>query len=170
MTNKIDNDISLRILQKEDAKMIFEWRNSDFISKLGSLQKKVSWEEHQKWIFGAIKDNKKAIYIIQNHNTDVGQIRFEKEDSISNQASISIYIIEPHLKKGIGLESLSMACHKIFKTWNELQQIDALVRSENLKSQSFFVKAGFTSSKNQNIEQHKIYHLYKSNFLNQKTQ
>jgi len=165
MTDKTGNNIKLRELQKEDAQMIFEWRNSDFISKVGSLQKKVSWKEHQNWILSAIKDTKKVIYIIQNHGTDVGQIRFEKDNDDSTQASISIYVIEPYLKKGIGLESLNIACKMIFQYWNDLQQIDALVREENLKSQSFFTKAVFLYSNNQHIKQHKIYHFYKSDFL-----
>ena len=48
--------VELRIANEKDLLKIFQWRNTDFVKRLGSLDRKVRIEEPTKWFKSSLKD------------------------------------------------------------------------------------------------------------------
>ena len=159
MTQISKNNVSLRKLKLEDAKLIFEWRNDETIIRLSSSQKKVSWQEHQQWIKNSIQNPIRTVFIIKNNEEPVGQVRFDKENDNDNFASISIYLLSQNTKKGIGKRALQLACQKYFEEENSIKEIFAFVRNENKISQKFFLKGNFKENNQKSIAQHQTFKL-----------
>ena len=155
-----DNNITLRLIQKEDAALIFEWRNIPFIASLGSQNRTVSWEEHLSWIESTVCNKIRKAYIIFINDEPAGQVRFDKEELDSDLCTISVYLIEKHTGKGAGVRSILSGCELIRKEWTNIHFIQANVLKTNMNGQKAFLKAGFIHNSNANDNKHHIYIKY----------
>lgn len=162
MTQISENNISLRKLKSEDSKLIFQWRNDETIIRLSSSQKKVSWQEHQEWIKNSIQSPIRTVFIIENNEEPVGQVRFDKENKDNEFAIVSIYLLPKDTKKGIGTRALQLACQQYFQEEDSVKEIFAFVRDENTISQKFFLKCGFEKNNQKVIAQHQTFKLIRS--------
>ncbi len=134
-------DLSLREISVDDAKLVFSWRNDPEIVSLGTTNKTVDWEDHIKWITNSINNSNRRIYLIQLDGVLAGQIRFDRQEN--NSAVISVYLTREFRGKGFGNKAISLGSDLIFKDWNNLNQIIAHIRSDNIGSIQSFEKAGF---------------------------
>lgn len=135
--------LSLRIAVKQDAKLIFEWRNDPWIIQKGSLNKTVTWEEHENWFLSLIDDPLRHMFIIEVDGKPAGQVRFMSMDHKS-MAEISIYLMQDFINKGLGVRALKEACEQITSYLN-INHAIAYILEKNQQSKKAFLKAGFKS-------------------------
>ena len=151
-------DFHLELLRLSDARMVFEWRNKPEIVRLSSSQKIVLWEEHEAWIKNSINNPGRQVYIMYSKNTAVGQVRFERIEASKN-AAISVYLLHEYTGTGLGVAGIKLGVQTIFSLWNDLWEIYAFVREDNIPSQKAFHKSGFKPAENNRneVEDHVIY-------------
>lgn len=134
------NDVSIKPVRNDDMRMIFEWRNTPALVKLGSSGREVSWEEHCNWFDRVLKSGNMALYIIYNEHDPAGQIRFEKEED--ETYIVTIYLTDQYTGKGIGVISLKMGVEVMLRERPERRFI-AFIKDNNEASIAAFSKAGF---------------------------
>ena len=132
--------IQLRPVKIDDAQMVFEWRNSSFIIAPSTLQRKVTWNEHLSWFKKVVKARDYRMFIIQNEEEPMGQVRFDRKD---DDCKISVYLLEEFIGKGYGIEAIRQGCQTIFKLW-DINEVIAYVRGDNIDGYRAFIKSGFS--------------------------
>ena len=151
------NTIKFRLIQKEDAILIFKWRNTPFITSFGSLNRTVGWEEHYAWIENTVLSKTRKAYIILINDEPAGQLRFDKEELYSDLCVISVYLIENYTGKGAGVIAIQKGCELIKKEWVDIRFIQANVLKTNRNGQKAFLKAGFIHHPDGNNDKHYSY-------------
>lgn len=150
--------LRLRKADATDMKMVFEWRNDEWIVSLSESQRLVSWEEHEKWFINTIDNNAVLYYIIEVKQNDknfgaIGSIRLTSEQL---HAVVTIYLLKPYCGLGWGYKALLDAINKGFAEWPHIQCIWASIRSDNIPSIKMFEKAGFIQVNEENIVNHQM--------------
>lgn len=144
--NNIFSKISLRPVSASDRKMVFTWRNTPYLIKLGSSGRAVTWEEHCRWFDKIIGSTSNTTLLIVNLNAiPVGQIRFELTER--HRYLVSIYFLEEYTGRGIG----SIALQKGLKWMSNQDAICtfvAFIKMDNKASRAVFLKTGFAELKN----------------------
>ena len=137
-------NLNLRPCSPSDTNLIFGWRNDPLIISLSKEKKTVTNYEHQKWLTECLNNSDQyKIYIIRVSYRDIGMSRFERLSTSS--CKISIYLTPSFWGKGLGVESIQMACTQCFKDWPELNQIIAEVLVSNERAWKAFIHSGFFS-------------------------
>ena len=139
------NAVSIRPVRNDDMRMIFEWRNTPFLVKLGSSGKKVTWQEHCKWFDKILTDSDTALFIIYSGKDPAGQIRFEREKG--ETYIVTIYLISQYTGKGIGVASLKKGVEVMLKE-DPKREFLAFIKGGNQASIAAFSKAGFKTAGN----------------------
>jgi perosamine synthetase len=137
--------VVLREVTAADARLLFSWRNLPEIVALGSLNRTVSWEEHERWFAGVVAERERMVRIVETDGAPVGQIRFDREGEADRNAVVSIYLLQPHKGQGLGVEALRRGCLEVFARW-PIARVLAFVRAANQASLSAFAKAGFVGT------------------------
>jgi len=161
-SNRQEDRILLRRAEREDAEMVFKWRNDPYLIARGSSQHVVTWAEHQKWFEESELSNNRVMFIIQKGSLPVGQIRFDRLDK--GACVVSIYLLKEFTHKGYGVLAIRYGCQEIFSLW-EIQEVVAYVRQDNPAARDAFIKAEFidTNRKMDSPESHYSMTLYRSN-------
>lgn len=139
-----EGPISLRPAATGDEEMVFRWRNDPFIVARASLQREISWEEHQRWFIQTVAGNNRRMFIVEHDGTPVGQVRFDRESE--RDCVISAYLLPAFMGQGWGLQAIRTGCELIFMEW-KVERVIACVRFDNLGGFSAFRKAGFIEIK-----------------------
>jgi RimJ/RimL family protein N-acetyltransferase len=105
----------------------------------------VDIDEHQKWFTKVLGDaNAHRIWLIENEKREaLGSIRVDRLSESEGQ--ISIYLEKKYTGQGLGVRALDLAKVEALSEM-QLDQLIALVRTENQASISAFKKAGFALS------------------------
>lgn len=148
--------VFLRKIDICDIDMVYKWRNTASIVNMGTLKKKVSYEEHVEWFTRSVSDPNKLIFIIEIYNNPAGQIRFEKINY--TQCIVSIYLIEEYIGHGYGCEALNNGIRQAFNRW-PIEDVVARVRIENISAAKAFRKCGFKEIllKSEQDDKHRIF-------------
>ncbi len=131
--------ISLRPATTADAELVFGWRNDPFILVHGSSRREVGWEEHKKWFADTISSGTRQMFIVQDGDRLIGQVRFDRQE---HDCVVSVYLLRAFTGRGLGVRAISLGCAAIFEAW-EVARIVACVRRDNPAGRSAFLKAGF---------------------------
>jgi perosamine synthetase len=131
--------LSIRPASAGDSAIVFGWRNRPEIVVLGSLNRTVSWPEHDAWFAQTVNSEDRRLFLIQHESAPIGQVRFDREGS---DCEVSIYLLDGHAGRGWGPEILVAACTAIGREW-PVDRVLAYVREDNAPSLSGFRKAGF---------------------------
>lgn len=140
MSETMAGEVALRRAAAGDAQTVFGWRNDPFIVQLGSSRANVAWAEHRAWFEGKLADRDCLMLIVQKGAQPIGQVRFDKQ--ADGGSVISVYLLEAHVGKGIGVEAIREGCRQAAQVLGT-PRILACVREENLPGQKAFAKAGF---------------------------
>jgi len=137
------SNISIRIRKANFSDVEFLWylRNQPDVYRYSKKPKRVSWEEHIKWIVPIIlRMHKKNIFIIENDSLPIGQIRFDYDKE--KRAQMSISLLKEFRGKGIATQSFKKAI-KILKKEKKIRTFFAEVHKDNTFSQKFFENLNF---------------------------
>ena len=134
--------LRLRSATIDDARTVFAWRNDTWIVSLSASQRKVSEDEHARWFPEVLNRDKHLLFIIRTDaGIEAGTVRLDKAGEV--KADITIYMLQPHTGRGLGVRALMEACLCAFAEWPLLRSIHAFIRQENDMSRKAFSKAGF---------------------------
>jgi RimJ/RimL family protein N-acetyltransferase len=136
--SKRNDVIVLREASIKDKQLIFEWVNDEETRKNSFNNSKIDFSEHSKWYESKIKNEEYFFYIGEVENRPIGLVRFERKES---EAVIGVLLDKNFRGKGIAPILIKKACD-IFKS-NNLSDISAYIKEENVASIKSFKKAGF---------------------------
>lgn len=120
--------------------MVWAWRNETTFVDLSADRRRVPWNEHERWWRMVMGSKEHLLFII---GPDAGVVRVERDDHKRWQAEISISVLPEHQGKGFGARAIDLASRAAFKEWDDVSEIWAIVRMDNVRSQRVFAKVGF---------------------------
>lgn len=132
--------ISLRKANLSDIEFLWYLRNQPDVYKYFRQARKVSWQEHIKWILPIIlEEEPRDIYLIRQGLLPVGQIRFDHEEE---KSLISIAILKQFRGKGIAVESFKKAV-KMLPRGKKTKVLMAEIHRDNISSKKLFESLNF---------------------------
>jgi RimJ/RimL family protein N-acetyltransferase len=132
------SELNLRKVTPKDIKLIFEWANEDTVRENAINKEKILWENHKTWFQKIIISPNTLIFILEEKNIPIGQIRFDK---IDNQYEIDYSIDLKYRGRGYGNEIVKKGIEKIKEKYKGF--IVAKVKSNNIGSIRVFEKNNF---------------------------
>ncbi|MGY1488091.1 UDP-2,4-diacetamido-2,4,6-trideoxy-beta-L-altropyranose hydrolase [Methylobacillus pratensis] len=136
-------ELTLKVANADDMRSIFEWRNHPEIRAISRNQRAIDWDKHQAWYTCMLSSNKIKLLIAYMDQSEIGVVRFDLGEL---SAEISIYLIPGITHNRLGTKLLD-ATEKWLKLHHpEIHEISAEVLANNVKSQHFFLKNGFTAT------------------------
>ena len=134
--------VTLRTVGAEDCRCIFDWRNLPEIVARGSHRSVLVWADHVNWFARVIASADYLLFIIEADRQPVGHLRFEHRTA--RTARVSIFLDPATTGRGLGVRALEAGARRVFCRWPEVQEIEALVRTDNDHSIRAFRKAGYS--------------------------
>lgn len=131
------NTFSLKKVKQQDIKLLFKWVNDPEVRKNALNTDLIEWENHVNWFTNKLSNPKSKIFIFENENTKIGQIRIDKVDK--DRWLIGYSIDKDHRGKGYGF----LMTNALLRRYNNFKFL-AIVRSENIPSQKVFEKLKFS--------------------------
>ena len=138
--------MTLRLARIKDIDLIYNWVNKeDSISNKLLTNNVISQLEHKEWFENSIKNKNRFIWIIEEENRNIGQLRFDIKD-MHNRCFIDIYIDKEYRNKNYAKKAINEAIDYI-KSNNNINCFVAKVLKSNFNSLKFFKKLGFKEYK-----------------------
>ena len=134
------SEIIVRPASFDDVDLLFHWRNLPEIIKLSSSRRSVSWPEHSSWLSSSLESNFIKIFIAQVNGVPIGQVRLEFDNSI---AWLSIYLLPAFCGMGYGTYLIKLITSQAQDYFPKITSVDAVIRQDNMRSISSFLRAGF---------------------------
>ena len=143
MNYKEDELINIRVINKDDLLDIFQWRNDPITIKMSLSRDSVTLEEHKKWFFKLLKDNRIKMYMMERSKKAIGVIRYDQCEFSKNIYETTINIAPDFRGMGFGKILLSKTINRLFDDSSDCRYIRAKIRKKNLQSQNIFIDCGF---------------------------
>ena len=136
--------MKLREATREDAALIFDWRNDEASRKASGSSDPLDWLEHCEWLESRLETfSSEKVYMAEEregHPVAYGRIWHKAR----NTATISI-CVNPELRcNGIGTQVIGLLRDKIHE--GKRTPI-AIIKDTNVVSRKAFIKNGFKLSK-----------------------
>ena len=132
--------LALRPATSDDSAMLLDWRNRPEIYRLGASNRMVTEDEHAAWMSKMLSDDASRVFVIEEDDSPVGQIRFVAMGP--RTSTVSIFLLPEHQGRGLGRDALAMGCATAFAQL-DIDAIDAEIIETNTRSLSFFRDAHF---------------------------
>lgn len=118
-----------------DAHQYFDWANDINVRENSFSTKTIIWEDHIIWFKGKLQNINTQLYIFENDNIAVGQVRL---DLIDGFWYIDYSVDRRYRGKGIGNFMINEILIKF-----PPNSIKAQVKKDNIASLKIFERAGF---------------------------
>lgn len=139
----ISDQFLFRDAQKSDSATLLNWRNEPSTRSASFSSALVSASEHDAWFSEKLSSNLTDLWVVELDDQPVGQVRFDFEPS-NDEATISISLAPECRGKRWSTAIIETACRKVFLS-DDVEIINALIKSENTASIRAFTKAGFVN-------------------------
>ncbi len=150
----MNNNYQLRPWQESDCRMIYDWRMSPEVRAKSFNNKEFSYDDHKKWFQNFMTNKLSFGFILEDSNTPVAQIRFDKT-KIEGYYNISIFTAPGLSGKGYGNKVLELAC----LDKNLLANAKFFVAEffdDNIPSKKIFLKNDFEITGETDVEKHHV--------------
>ena len=141
-----EQDIFLRLMDREDTDHIIRWRNSDFVYRNFIYQKPFTREGHENWVREMIDTGRAVQFIICRKDTGqpAGSVYLRDIDRVHHKAEYGVFIGEKDaLGKGFGTQAAGLMIRYAFE-YLGLHKLMLRVLAENLPAIRSYEHAGFT--------------------------
>lgn len=133
----------LREVIKSDFDKLYEWVNDKEVRKNGYKQELVEKTEYYKWFVEKLGSPNAMMFIIEQDEKDVGELRIEKH---KNDALIIYSIDKRHRWNGIGKKSIGLieSYYQMNKhMFKGIESFSAFVKANNIYSIKIFERNNF---------------------------
>ncbi|KTT54140.1 hypothetical protein NS337_11925 [Pseudomonas oryzihabitans] len=135
-------ELLLRPATLEDARLLFEGRNAEWVRKASVNTAPIGWEQHLAWLEQVLSQPERRLLLIgETLDGPVGVLRYDRQEGL--RAEVSIYLLPERLGQGWGEHLLRCGQQAVRRHWIDLESIAAQVRPGNLASLQLFQRAGF---------------------------
>lgn len=141
------NKITIRDVIKSDVNLLYEWANDKLVREQSFQGSEIKFNEHIKWFKNKISDKNSILYILEDQKKPFCLIRF---DITKKATTIGILIDKKYRGKGLAVKALVLGCERYFNN-NNNKDILAYIKKKNFSSVKSFERAGFTFSKETEI-------------------
>ena len=133
-------DIFLRLVEEEDAKVLFDWRIDPTTRKYARNTEEFQFESHLKWLRASLRNPERSMFMaVDKGGNRIGQVRFDRD---GRMAEIDIAVSPAMRGQGIGTMLLKKSCQNYLNNW-DIDYLLAEVKKNNVASIGIFKKAGF---------------------------
>ena len=136
----IKKNITIRQISIHDEKNVYEWRNHPAIRSASRNKSIIEWSRHQSWFQQTLESENVVMLVAELEKTPIGVIRFDIQ---SEQAEVSIYLIQREESIGLGYAVLVSGERWMLSNYSSLKQLNANVQIGNHASHKLFEKAGY---------------------------
>ncbi len=156
-------DLKIKLADNVDTKDVFELSNDPIVRHNSFKRNLIDWQDHINWFSKKIRNEDSIFYVARTiSNEFVGYVRFDKQsnnDKLDNCCIITIHLIESFRGKGIGGYLIKETSKIIFNDYNNLENIYAYVKKENMPSLKSFLKNGYEVLEECRIEEYECFKL-----------
>lgn len=138
---KIELELKLRSVVEEDSFLLFKWANSFEVRENALNSQRIEWKKHQTWFREKISSPNSKIYILENGNLPIGQIRYDRKEQ--GFWYMDFFIEQKFRGLGLGKKIIELSRSNISGP------VKALVKKENLASNKVFQKLGFEKTQSE---------------------
>lgn len=142
--NRLGDNMELRCANMDDAELILKWRNDADTRRNSFSEKEITLEDHLKWFSGRLSDSGCHIFILENEEKAVGNIRLDILDDEGKIGEIS-YMVAPECRGqgygGILLQRIEDKAREM-----GISILTGLVKAENIASKKCFEKQGYAAA------------------------
>lgn len=132
---------NLRPILFDDAEMVLEWRNQDFVRLNMYYHEIIDLESHMKWFSSMMDDASSRYFIYEQNNIPLGLVAFTNIDRKNNKAFWAFYAAD-NKKIGVGVEMETLALQYAFEELH-LNKLCCEVLEFNSSVINFHQKFGF---------------------------
>jgi spore coat polysaccharide biosynthesis predicted glycosyltransferase SpsG/RimJ/RimL family protein N-acetyltransferase len=141
LSERENEGIHLRRVQKQDIKDVFELSNEDYVRRYSINKNKILWEDHVKWFNKVLEDDNIVFYVVTDGSDSfLGQIRFNID---KDNATVSISLSNKLRGRGLSRSLLKQSIKKLFAEENQVNEIIAYVSEINVASMKIFTGLNF---------------------------
>lgn len=133
--------LHLRWVNRADSEQLWLWRNDLFSRTMATSSAPIAWPAHARWFDRILSDPGTELLIAERGGTALAMVRFDIIGA--REALVSINVAPVARGKGIGRDSLSMACARYLAA-NGGTTLFADIHVTNAASIHIFTGAGFT--------------------------
>ena len=137
------NELVLRLANENDCRFLYELRNEPLVRNNSFQTAEITYEQHMKWFQKKIDNANVRIYILEQENESIGQVRVEK---LGEQGEISYALAERARGKGYSKWMLREVVNKL-REEGFCEELVAEVKGENIASQKIFRYLGYNEEK-----------------------
>ncbi len=140
--------IEVRKADWKDCKDLYELASKEEIRSASFHPEKIEFQDHENWLKKILKSENEIIYVLFIDNVFAGQLRF----SLTNDfCTIGISLNEKARGKNLAVFLFNKAYVELRNNYKNIRQIKAFIKNENIRSQNYFKKLGFSFFKNTTI-------------------
>lgn len=132
--------LCLRKATRDDAEMLFRWRNDPDARENSFQTQPILYGEHVAWIDKTLRDSAQEIYILCEGDTPIGQVRLAMEVDV---ATVSYSIDVAYRAQGYGKAILQLAENLCVERGTPCV-LRGYVKKKNIASQMIFEALGYT--------------------------
>lgn len=141
LSERENERLHLRRVQKQDIKDVFELSNEDYVRRYSINKNKILWEDHVKWFNKVLEDDNIVFYVVTDGSDSfLGQIRFNID---KDNATVSISLSNKLRGRGLSRSLLKQSIKKLFAEENQINEIIAYVSEINITSMKIFIGLNF---------------------------
>ena len=129
-----EQTLTLRKANINDLDLYFEWANDPEERKNAVNTEIISYKNHCSWFSKKIEANDAYLWILEQENAPIGQIRFDIENGV---ATLSYFIDERYREQGFGLAIVKLGIENLTKK-NDNIVIRAVAKKINIASCKIF--------------------------------
>lgn len=144
--------MNIRKATHDDAQFLFNLRNEPEVRAASWNSDLVEFINHQKWLISTLSDSNRILYILEEGNAPIGQVRYDTEDK---KAEVSVSISANFAGRGYASQGLRESAKLFFVERPEVQKIIAHIKPNNTASVKCFANAGFVNCGEMHYEGHK---------------
>ena len=136
-------DISVRLANISDARLVWEWRNDETVRKASTHAEPIEWAAHEKWYRQKLTNATGALLIACEYGEPVGVVRYDALDADASAAVVSIYLGPQNKGRGIGPIVLQKAEEWLGQHRADITTLYADVNADNEASLALFSGAAY---------------------------
>ena len=130
----------LRGAEEKDKDLLFAWANEEEVRKNSFSDRKIPYEEHERWFAKIMGDHAYRQYIYMTGSVPVGQVRLH---ITGDHAEVSYSICAGYRGRGYGKKMLGCLCRLVLSNEPQIRRLTAKVKTDNCRSKSVFLSAGY---------------------------